>query len=152
MITIIFRYAIGHFTGAKNLNTNTYAETWASLDDILQEEGLVDAKDPNETEKAVYLYCTGGIRCEKASAYVKSKGLNNVFQLQGGIHRYLEAFPDDGLFTGTLTLTLTHSFPNSFSPSYLYLQYLSISILMVVCFQVKTSSLTNVSLSHHLWG
>lgn len=47
------------------------------------------------------MYCTGGIRCEKASAYLKHLGLENVYQLQGGIHRYLEQFPDGGgLFQG----------------------------------------------------
>lgn len=45
-------------------------------------------------------YCTGGIRCEKASAYLRSKGVDDVYQLKGGIHRYLEAFPDGGLFQG----------------------------------------------------
>ncbi len=46
------------------------------------------------------MYCTGGIRCEKASAYLKAKGYNNVFQLQGGIHKYLEEFPQGGTFHG----------------------------------------------------
>ena len=38
------------------------------------------------------MYCTGGIRCEKASAYLKAKGVGKVYQLQGGIHRYLEEY------------------------------------------------------------
>ncbi|MCH88118.1 rhodanese-like domain-containing protein 6, partial [Trifolium medium] len=47
-------------------------------------------------------YCTGGIRCEMASAYIRSKGagFENVFQLFGGIQRYLEQFPDGGYFKG----------------------------------------------------
>ena len=48
----------------------------------------------------IFMYCTGGIRCEKASSYLKHLGLSNVFQLNGGIHRYLEAFPDGGNFQG----------------------------------------------------
>ncbi|GLE06996.1 hypothetical protein PINS_up016777, partial [Pythium insidiosum] len=48
----------------------------------------------------ILMYCTGGIRCEKASAYLKHLGLSNVYQLQGGIHRYLERFPDGGRFQG----------------------------------------------------
>ncbi|KAM7474322.1 hypothetical protein LguiB_021565 [Lonicera macranthoides] len=50
----------------------------------------------------VLMYCTGGIRCEMASAYVRSKGagFENVFQLFGGIQRYLEQFPDGGFFKG----------------------------------------------------
>ena len=40
------------------------------------------------------MYCTGGIRCEKASAYLKSKGFKNIFQLEGGILNYLNHFKD----------------------------------------------------------
>ncbi len=48
-------------------------------------------------DKQVLMYCTGGIRCERASAYLRSKGHDKgVFQLQGGIHKYLEQFPTDG--------------------------------------------------------
>ncbi|KAM0951212.1 putative Rhodanese-like domain, serine hydrolase FSH, rhodanase, alpha/Beta hydrolase [Dioscorea sansibarensis] len=52
--------------------------------------------------KQVLMYCTGGIRCEMASAYVRSKGVgfDNVFQLFGGIQRYLEQFPNGGYFKG----------------------------------------------------
>ncbi|XP_062143267.1 rhodanese-like domain-containing protein 6 [Alnus glutinosa] len=52
--------------------------------------------------KRVLMYCTGGIRCEMASAYIRSKGsgFENVFQLFGGIQRYLEQFPDGGFFKG----------------------------------------------------
>jgi len=52
--------------------------------------------------KSILMYCTGGIRCEMASAYIRSKGegFENVFQLYGGIQRYLEQFPDGGYFEG----------------------------------------------------
>ncbi|KAH7521052.1 hypothetical protein JRO89_XSUnG0123600 [Xanthoceras sorbifolium] len=52
--------------------------------------------------KHILMYCTGGIRCEMASAYVRSKGagFENVFQLYGGIQRYLEQYPDGGFFKG----------------------------------------------------
>lgn len=51
--------------------------------------------------KRVLMYCTGGIRCEKASAYIRAVGVaDRVEQLSGGIHRYLEAFPDGGAFEG----------------------------------------------------
>lgn len=53
-----------------------------------------------QAKNKVLMYCTGGIRCEKASAYLKHLGLPRVYQLQGGIHRYLEQFPDGGLFQG----------------------------------------------------
>ncbi len=42
------------------------------------------------------MYCTAGVRCERASAFMRNKGVENVFQLEGGIHRYLDAFPEDG--------------------------------------------------------
>jgi hypothetical protein len=42
------------------------------------------------------MYCTGGIRCERASSYLVEKGLEDVNQLEGGIHRYLEAYVEDG--------------------------------------------------------
>jgi predicted sulfurtransferase len=50
-------------------------------------------------DKKVYMYCTGGIRCERASAYMKLKGISDVYQLSGGIHRYIEQFPN-GKFRG----------------------------------------------------
>lgn len=51
-------------------------------------------------DKQVLMYCTGGIRCERASAYLKSKGVaQEVYQIEGGIHRYVEQFPD-GFFRG----------------------------------------------------
>uniref|UniRef100_A0A8C0WUT0 Thiosulfate sulfurtransferase/rhodanese-like domain-containing protein 2 n=1 Tax=Castor canadensis TaxID=51338 RepID=A0A8C0WUT0_CASCN len=53
-------------------------------------------------EKRVLMYCTGGIRCERGSAYLKAKGVcKEVFQLKGGIHKYLEEFPD-GFYKGKL--------------------------------------------------
>ncbi|CAJ1421352.1 unnamed protein product [Effrenium voratum] len=54
--------------------------------------------------KKVMMYCTGGVRCERASALLKdSLGEEaEVFQLQGGIHRYLEAFPSGGYFSGAM--------------------------------------------------
>lgn len=61
---------------------------------------FVDRHSAEWRGKQVLMYCTGGIRCEKASAYVKSKGLDDVAQLAGGIHRYLEEFPDGGFFKG----------------------------------------------------
>ena len=46
--------------------------------------------------KKILMYCTGGIRCERASAYLKTVGLEDVNQLDGGIHRYLDKYPEDG--------------------------------------------------------
>nr|XP_060619758.1 thiosulfate sulfurtransferase/rhodanese-like domain-containing protein 2 [Anolis sagrei ordinatus] len=52
--------------------------------------------------KRVLMYCTGGIRCERGSAYLRSKGVcKGVYHLRGGIHKYLEEFPD-GFYRGKL--------------------------------------------------
>ncbi|XP_074530415.1 thiosulfate sulfurtransferase/rhodanese-like domain-containing protein 2 [Halichoeres trimaculatus] len=53
-------------------------------------------------DKKVLMYCTGGIRCERGSAYLRSKDVcKEVYQLKGGIHKYLEQFPD-GFYRGKL--------------------------------------------------
>ncbi len=71
---------IGHFKGAVTPDVDTFRD---SLDII--EEDLKDHKE----DKNLLMYCTGGIRCEKASAYYKHKGFKNVFQLEGGIIEYV---------------------------------------------------------------
>lgn len=71
---------IGHFKNAITPDVDTFRE---SLDII--EEDLKDHKE----DKNLVMYCTGGIRCEKASAYYKHKGFKNVFQLEGGIINYV---------------------------------------------------------------
>ncbi|CAM6017016.1 unnamed protein product [Sphagnum balticum] len=62
----------------------------------------LDANSDQLRNKQVLMYCTGGVRCELASAYLRSKGreFEDVYQLSGGIHRYLEAFADGGFFKG----------------------------------------------------
>ena len=70
---------IGHFKGAITPDVDTFRD---SLDII--EEDLSNHKE----DKKLVMYCTGGIRCEKASAYFKHKGFKNVFQLEGGIIEY----------------------------------------------------------------
>ena len=70
---------IGHFKNAITPDVDTFR---GSLDII--EEDLKDHKE----DKNLIMYCTGGIRCEKASAYFKYKGFKNVYQLKGGIIEY----------------------------------------------------------------
>ncbi|CAN6469677.1 unnamed protein product [Victoria cruziana] len=62
----------------------------------------IDAHSDKLEGNCILMYCTGGIRCEMASAYLKMKGsgFENVYQLSGGIQRYLEQFPDGGFFKG----------------------------------------------------
>jgi UPF0176 protein len=79
---------IGHFKGAITPDVDTFRD---SLDII--EEDLKDHK----VDKKLVMYCTGGIRCEKASAYYKHKGFKNVFQLEGGIIEYARQVENKGL-------------------------------------------------------
>ncbi|MGJ8665423.1 MAG: rhodanese-related sulfurtransferase [Patiriisocius sp.] len=79
---------IGHFKNAITPDVDTFRD---SLDII--EEQLKDHKE----DKKLVMYCTGGIRCEKASAYYKHKGFKNVFQLEGGIIEYTREVNEKGL-------------------------------------------------------
>ncbi len=79
---------IGHFDGAVTPDVDTFRD---SLD--LIEEDLKDHKE----DKNLLMYCTGGIRCEKASAYYKHKGFKNVFQLEGGIINYVRQVEESGI-------------------------------------------------------
>ena len=70
---------IGHFKNAVTPDVDTFRDSL----DIIEE----DIK-PHKEDKKLVMYCTGGIRCEKASAYYKHKGFKNVYQLEGGIIEY----------------------------------------------------------------
>jgi len=71
---------IGHFKNAITPDVDTFRESLPII-----EEDLKDHKE----DKNLVMYCTGGIRCEKASAYYKHKGFKNVYQLEGGIINYV---------------------------------------------------------------
>ena len=79
---------IGHFKGAVTPDVDTFRDSLPIIEKDL--EGL-------EEEKNLLMYCTGGIRCEKASAYLKHKGFKNVYQLEGGIIEYARQVKDQGL-------------------------------------------------------
>lgn len=83
-----FESEIGHFPGAIRPDVDTFRESL----------GIVEAGLGKEKEdKNLVLYCTGGIRCEKASAYFRHKGFGKVFQLEGGIIEYLRQAKAQGL-------------------------------------------------------
>ncbi|MDX1911597.1 MAG: rhodanese-related sulfurtransferase [Saprospiraceae bacterium] len=69
---------VGHFEGAITPDVATFREELPLVTDLLADQ----------KERKILMYCTGGIRCEKASAYLKHKGFKNVFQLEGGIIEY----------------------------------------------------------------
>ena len=79
---------IGHFRNAVTPDVDTFRESLPII-----ESDLSDYKE----DKNLLMYCTGGIRCEKASAYFKHKGFKNVFQLEGGIIEYTRQVKDHGL-------------------------------------------------------
>lgn len=82
---------IGTFTDALKPDNKHFREFPKYVDDHVDEL----------KNKTVLMTCTGGIRCERASAYVNKKGVaKKVYQLEGGIHRYIEQFPD-GHFRGS---------------------------------------------------
>jgi UPF0176 protein len=78
---------VGHFKNAITPEVETFREELPLVEGMLE-----DKKDKN-----LLLYCTGGIRCEKASAYYKSKGFEKVFQLEGGIIKYAHDVEAKGL-------------------------------------------------------
>ncbi|NBD74211.1 rhodanese-related sulfurtransferase [Patescibacteria group bacterium] len=85
-----YEYQAGHFRGS----IDPGMENFRDLPKVLPKlEHLKHTK--------VVPVCTGGVRCEKASAYLKQQGFSDVYQLEGGIHRYLEAYPGEA-FEGEL--------------------------------------------------
>ena len=78
-----FEVKIGSFDGATNPQTNSFTEF----------KTFVNRNLNNSKGKKIAMFCTGGIRCEKASSYMIAKGFKDVFQLDGGILKYLENIP-----------------------------------------------------------
>jgi UPF0176 protein len=78
---------VGHFKNAICPDVDTFREELQIAEDLMTEH-----KDKN-----LLMYCTGGIRCEKASAWMKHKGFKNVFQLNGGIIEYARQVKEQGL-------------------------------------------------------
>lgn len=79
---------IGHFEGAITPDVDTFRDSLPKIEEDLQ---------AHKKGKNIVMYCTGGIRCEKASAYFKYKGFENVYQLEGGIIEYTRQVKEQGL-------------------------------------------------------
>ena len=79
---------VGHFKNAITPDVETFRESLPIINDQLQN---------HKEDKNLVMYCTGGIRCEKASAYFKHQGFKNVFQLEGGIINYAKQIEAEGL-------------------------------------------------------
>ncbi len=82
-----YEYEVGHFENAIEIPSDTFREQLPVAVEMMQ-----DKKDRN-----IIMYCTGGIRCEKASAYMLHHGFNNVFHLEGGIIHYAQQAKQAGL-------------------------------------------------------
>ncbi|MFA7274138.1 MAG: rhodanese-related sulfurtransferase [Crocinitomicaceae bacterium] len=79
---------VGHFKGAITPDVDTFRESLP----LIEEEYLIGNEDKN-----LVMYCTGGIRCEKASAWFKHRGFKNVHQLEGGIIKYANDCKEKGI-------------------------------------------------------
>jgi len=80
-----YEVRVGRFKGAVNPGTSDFSEFARFVD-----EQLSGRKD-----KKIAMYCTGGIRCERSTAYLRQKGFEEVYHLKGGILGYLEAMPEE---------------------------------------------------------
>ncbi len=80
-----YEYELGTFDGAVNPNTKSFREF---------PNFVAENLDPQKHKK-VAMFCTGGIRCEKSTAYMKQQGFDEVYHLHGGILQYLEDVPSD---------------------------------------------------------
>jgi UPF0176 protein len=86
-----YEVEIGSFAHAINPLLKTFAELPAWLDQSDRLAGI----DNSGKKPKVAMFCTGGIRCEKSTAYLRSKGFDEVFHLEGGILKYLETVPPE---------------------------------------------------------
>ena len=87
-----YEVGIGTFKGAINPETSTFRE----FPDWVEKAGIEDKTRP------IAMFCTGGIRCEKATAFMRAKGYENVYHLKGGILKYLENVPvEESLWQGS---------------------------------------------------
>jgi UPF0176 protein len=84
-----YEYEVGHFVKALEVPSDTFRDQLPMAVDMLK----------GKEDKNIIMYCTGGIRCEKASAYMLHSGFKNVFHLEGGIINYARQVKEQGLET-----------------------------------------------------
>jgi UPF0176 protein len=82
-----YEYEVGHFDGAIEVPSDTFREQLPKSADLLKDK----------KESPIIMYCTGGIRCEKASAWLLHQGFKNVYHLEGGIIHYANTVREKGL-------------------------------------------------------
>jgi UPF0176 protein len=81
-----FEFRSGHFKNSLNPEMEYFRDLPKVLPKLIE-------KNPEITKKKVITVCTGGVRCEKASGYLLKKGFTDVYQLDGGMHMYMDKFP-----------------------------------------------------------
>jgi UPF0176 protein len=90
-----YEVSIGTFQNSISPNTRNFSEFPRWVDDHL------DSHLENKESTNIAMFCTGGIRCEKATSLLKKKGYKNIYHLQGGILKYLDDIPEEeNLFKG----------------------------------------------------
>ena len=82
-----YEYEVGHFANALEVSSDTFRDQLPMAVDMLK----------GKEDENIIMYCTGGIRCEKASAYLLHKGFKNVFHLEGGIINYAKQIKEQQL-------------------------------------------------------
>lgn len=82
-----YEYEVGHFKNALEVPSDTFREQLPMAVDMMK----------GKEEEDIVMYCTGGIRCEKASAYMLHHGFKNVFHVEGGIINYVNQVKEAGL-------------------------------------------------------
>ena len=87
-----YEVSIGTFPGAVNPATTSFSELPGWVEKEMQSGGKL--ADIGGVKPKVAMFCTGGIRCEKSTAFLKSKGFDEVYHLKGGILKYLETVPE----------------------------------------------------------
>lgn len=81
-----YEFKVGHFKNSINVGLKNFRDLPEVLPKLIE-------KHPEIAEKKILTVCTGGVRCEKASGFLKKKGFDEVYQLDGGMHMYMEKFP-----------------------------------------------------------
>lgn len=82
-----YEFEVGHFKDAIEVPSDTFREQLPMAVDMFK----------NDKDKTIIMYCTGGIRCEKASAYMLHQGFSNVYHIEGGIIHYAQTAKEQGL-------------------------------------------------------
>ena len=82
-----YEYEVGHFVNAIEIPSDTFREQLPMAAEMMK----------GKKDKNIIMYCTGGIRCEKASAYMMHHGFKNVFHLEGGIINYANQIKEVGI-------------------------------------------------------